>query len=132
MKIKLLLAVAALLVPLAAATPASAGLPAGCHIDAGRLVATTSHANRSIDVRWPGMACSTAGSLQIRAKLHTRVGAVWVSSKVPFYVVSGTSTTLPGAAVTTGCTHRALVYVEVAYLSGAGAAKALTNMTICS
>ena len=71
------------------------------------------------------------GSLQIRAKLHWRVGTVWYFSKVPFYVASG-STTVPGATVTTGCPHRDLVYVEVAYLSGAGSVEALTNQAVCS
>jgi hypothetical protein len=132
MRIRLLVAAAALLIPLAAAQPASAGLPAGCHIDAGKVAAATSHANRSVDVRWPGMACSTARSLQIRAKLHWRVGTVWYFSKVPFYAVSGSGTTLPGATVTTSCPHRDLVYVEVAYLSGSGSVEALTNQTICS
>jgi hypothetical protein len=124
--------VVALLVPLAVAQPASAGLPAGCHIDAGKVAAATSHSNRSVDVRWPGMACSTPGSLQIRAKLHWRVGTVWYFSKSPFYAVSGSGTTLPGAMVTTSCPHRDLVYVEVAYLSGTGSVHALTNQTICS
>jgi hypothetical protein len=138
MKIRLLVAAAALLIPLAAAQPASAALPSSCHLSAGKLVAWTATTTRSVDARWPGMACATPAYLWITAQLWQDQAGKWVGGTVTTVEYTPTMTTsLPGGSAVFHCTHRAPVQLRMAYWwhqpgVGASAGFARTNVTTCS
>ena len=139
----LLSAIALLTIGLAGPASAVQGFPPGCHLNAGKIAASTSTVTRSINVRWPGVTCDSTVNYGVTyyAWLNTWNGSTWAQALTPFYqqpVAGGTIFSTPGVATIAHCGHRTLVRVKVQYLIGTGHSGGYyyqayyTNAAVCS
>jgi hypothetical protein len=125
----------ALLAPLAVATAASANINS-CHLSAGKVVAWTATTTRSVDARWPGMACTYPGDMWIYAQLWQDQGGRWVGGTSAI-VGFAYGLVVPAGAGVFHCTHRALTQIRLTYQWKWPARTlwqgfAATNVAVCS
>ncbi len=122
------------------AIPAQAALPTGCTVNAGKILASTSTANRAVDIRYPGITCTAVHYvIATHTSLYSLTGTTWVTvASVAYSQAVFSVSSMSGASFHVSCPHKTRVQARISYGvrdSSTGmwwSVRYLTPTTICS